>query len=65
MSKPRRHRKPPKSKRTGEHSEVAFFYRADQRRFAISKPFRDSERYDFILDSRPIPGTRAWRIRTI
>ena len=55
MSKPRRRRKPPNPKRTGEHSEVAFLYRANQRRFAISKPFGDSERYDFILDNRPIP----------
>jgi hypothetical protein len=65
MSKPRRHRKPRNPKRTGEHFEVAFLYRADQRRFAISKPFGDSERYDFILDNRPIPGTRARRIRAI
>jgi PD-(D/E)XK endonuclease len=62
MSKPRR---PPNPKRTGEHSEVAFLYRADQRRFAISKPFGDSERYDFILDNRPIPGARPKPSRTI
>jgi hypothetical protein len=58
MSKPRRHPKPPNPKRTGEHSEVAFLCGADQRRFAISKPFGDSERYDFILDNRTIPGAR-------
>jgi hypothetical protein len=62
MSKPRR---PPNPKRTGEHSEVSFLYRADQRRFAISKPFGDSERYDFILDNRTIPGTRPSRSRTL
>ncbi len=48
----------PNTKRTGEHSEIAFLYRADQRRFAISRPFGDSERYDCILDNRPIPGYR-------
>jgi len=46
----------PNPKRTGEHSEIAFLYRSDQRQFAISKPFGDSERYDFILDNRPFPG---------
>lgn len=50
-------------KRTGEHSEIAFLYRSDQRRFAISKPFGDSEKYDFILDNRPIPTSRPKRTR--
>ena len=53
----------PNPKRTGEHSEVAFLYRADQRRFAISKPFGDSERYDFILDNRPQPQVHLFRIQ--
>ena len=43
----------PNTKRTGERSEAAFLYQASQRRFAISKPWGDSERYDFILDNRP------------
>ena len=50
-------------KRTGEHSEIAFLYRSDQRRFAISKPFGDSERYDFILDNRPRPRVKLFRIQ--
>jgi len=50
-------------KRTGEHSEIAFLYRSDQRRFAISKPFGDSERYDFILDNRPRPKVKLFRIQ--
>jgi len=50
-------------KRTGEHSEIAFLYRSDQRRFAISKPFGDSERYDFILDNRPRPKVKLNRIQ--
>ena len=37
----------PNTKRTGERSEAAFLYQASQRRFAISKPRGDSERYDF------------------
>jgi hypothetical protein len=65
--KPRKPPKPPKPrstilhnpKRTGEHSEIAFLYRSDQRRFAISKPFGDSERYDFILDN----GRRLLRVQ--
>jgi hypothetical protein len=50
-------------KRTGEHSEIAFLYRSDQRQFAISKPFGDSERYDFILDNRPRPVVTLNRIQ--
>jgi hypothetical protein len=53
----------PNPKRTGEHSEIAFLYRADQRRFAISRPFGDSERYDFILDNRPRPTVQLFRIQ--
>jgi hypothetical protein len=53
----------PNPKRTGEHSEIAFLYRADQRRFAISRPFGDSERYDFILDNRPQPTVQLFRIQ--
>ena len=45
----------PNTKRSGERSEAAFLYQASQRRFAICKPWGDSERYDFILDNRPVP----------
>jgi hypothetical protein len=50
-------------KRTGEHSEIAFLFRSDQRRFAISKPFGDSEKYDYILDNRPKPKVQLFRIQ--
>ncbi len=67
--KPRRKARQPRSrvrrnpKRTGEHSEIAFLYRSDQRQFAISRPFGDSERYDFILDNRPRPVVTLNRIQ--
>jgi hypothetical protein len=53
----------PNTKRTGERSEAAFLYQASQRRFAISKPWGDSERYDFILDNRPQPRVKLFRIQ--
>jgi hypothetical protein len=53
----------PNTKRTGERSEAAFLYQASQRRFAISKPWGDSERYDFILDNRPQPQVHLFRIQ--
>jgi hypothetical protein len=53
----------PNTKRTGERSEAAFLYQASQRRFAISKPWGDSERYDFILDNRPQPTIQLFRIQ--
>ena len=40
------------TKRRGELSELAFTYKAAQMGFGVAKPFGDSERYDFILDSR-------------
>jgi hypothetical protein len=55
----------PNTKRTGERSEAAFLYQASQRRFAISKPWGDSERYDFILDNRLIPGACPERSRRV
>ncbi len=55
----------PNTKRTGERSEAAFLYQASQRSFAISKPWGDSERYDFILDNRPQPGARPERSRRV
>ncbi len=68
MSKPQPPSRPdnsnrPNTKRTGERSEAAFLYQASQRRFAISKPWGDSERYDFILDNRPIPEACPERSR--
>jgi hypothetical protein len=53
----------PNTKRTGEFSEAVFLYRASQRRFAICKPWGDSERYDFILDNRPQPVVHLFRIQ--
>ncbi len=53
----------PNTKRTGERSEAAFLYQASQRRFAICKPWGDSERYDFILDNRPQPEVHLFRIQ--
>jgi PD-(D/E)XK endonuclease len=58
-----RSRVPRNPKRTGEHSEIAFLYRSDQRQFAISRPFGDSEKYDFILDNRPRPVVTLNRIQ--
>jgi hypothetical protein len=67
MSKPHRSRPDdpnrPNTKRTGERSEAAFLYQATQRRFAICKPWGDSERYDFILDNRPQPTVHLFRIQ--
>jgi hypothetical protein len=68
MSKPHPLSRPdnpnrPNTKRTGERSEAAFLYQASQRRFAISKPWGDSERYDFILDNRPQPQVHLFRIQ--
>jgi hypothetical protein len=51
------------AKRTGERSEAAFLYQASQRCFGISKPWGDSERYDFILDNRPKPEVRLFRMQ--
>jgi hypothetical protein len=53
----------PGAKRAGERSESAFLYQASQRCFAISKPWGDSERYDFILDNRPQPKVHLFRIQ--
>jgi hypothetical protein len=53
---PRRH---PNTKRTGERAEAAFVLKAATLGYAVSKPWGDSERYDFILDS----GPRTWRVQ--
>jgi len=46
-------------KRTGELSEAAFLLKAQSMGFQVAKPWGDSERYDFILDS----GGRLWRVQ--
>ena len=52
-------RKHPNTKRTGELAEAAFVVKAAGLGFAVSKPWGDSERYDFILDA----GRRIWRVQ--
>ena len=52
-------RKHPNTKRTGELAEAAFVVKAASLGFAVSKPWGDSERYDFILDA----GHRTWRVQ--
>src|SRR5579864_9761630 len=44
------HRNP---KRTGELSEAAFLLKAETLGFHLTRPWGDSERYDFILDTGP------------
>ena len=41
------------TKRRGELSELAFIFKATSLGFHVSKPYGDSERYDFILDAGP------------
>jgi hypothetical protein len=53
---PRRH---PNTKRTGELAEAAFVVKAATLGYAVSKPWGDSERYDFILDA----GHCTWRVQ--
>jgi hypothetical protein len=47
------------TKRTGEFSEAAFLMKASAEGFAVTKPWGDSERYDFIVDS----GRRLSRVQ--
>jgi len=47
------------TKRKGELSEAAFVLKASSLAFGVAKPWGDSERYDFILDS----GHRLWRVQ--
>ena len=49
----------PNTKRVGERSEAAFLMKAFDEGFAVTKPWGDSERYDFIVDS----GRRLWRVQ--
>ncbi len=50
---------PGPSKRMGETVELAFMLKAVTLGFAVARPWGDSERYDFILDS----GDRLWRVQ--
>ena len=52
-------KKPRNTKRTGELAEAAFLHKAVGLGFRVTKPWGDSERYDFVLDS----GTRLWRVQ--
>ena len=47
------------TKRTGEFSEAGFLHRAEGYGFKLAKPWGDSERYDFILDS----GSHLWKVQ--
>ncbi len=47
------------TKRTGELSEAAFLLKCETLGFHLTKPWGDSERYDFILDT----GPRLWRVQ--
>ena len=47
------------TKRRGELSELAFILKATSLGFHVSKPYGDSERYDFIVDT----GQRLLRIQ--
>jgi hypothetical protein len=47
------------SKRTGELSEAAFLHKAVGLGFKVTKPWGDSERYDFVVDA----GRRLWRVQ--
>ncbi len=55
VRKPRR-RNP---KRAGELAEAAFLLKAQSLGFRVLRPWGDSERYDFVLDS----GGRLWRVQ--
>ena len=52
-----RHAQPPK--RRGELAELAFMHKAIAPGFGVAKPWGDSDRYDFILDT----GPRLWRVQ--
>ena len=47
------------SKRRGELAELAFVFKAASLGFTVAKPYGDSDRYDFILDS----GQRLIRVQ--
>ncbi len=47
------------TKRHGELAEIAFLQKATNRGLRVSKPYGDSDRYDFIIDN----GTHRLRIQ--
>jgi len=47
------------TKRRGEIVEIAFLHTVANMGFAVTKPYGDSEPYDFIVDS----GNRLWRVQ--
>jgi hypothetical protein len=47
------------TKRRGEIVEIAFLHTVANMGFALTKPYGDSEPYDFIVDS----GNRLWRVQ--
>ena len=49
----------PETKRRGEEAEIAFLQRANSQGLRVSKPYGDSDRYDFIIDN----GTHRLRIQ--
>ena len=52
------------SKRRGELSELAFLHKATSLGFGVSKPYGNSERFDFILISRGWPeGDKLFRVQ--
>jgi hypothetical protein len=46
-------------KRRGELAELAFLYKAASLGLGVALPYRDSERFDFIVSS----GKRLWRVQ--
>ncbi|HEX4808546.1 MAG TPA: group I intron-associated PD-(D/E)XK endonuclease [Bryobacteraceae bacterium] len=46
------------TKRRGELAELGFTLKAARLGFGVSRPFGDSERYDAIVDARPVTATR-------
>jgi hypothetical protein len=47
------------TKRRGEIAEAAFLFKAASLGFSVSKPWGESDRYDFIVDC----GGRIWRVQ--
>lgn len=46
-------------KQQGQIAELAFVYKVAKLGLAVSKPYGDNERYDFIVDA----GRRLWRVQ--
>jgi hypothetical protein len=49
----------PNTTRTGELAEAAFLHKAVGLGLKVTKPWGDSERYDFVVDA----GERLWRVQ--